>query len=462
MQRLFAITWLTLKAAVRFRLVIVLSVVLLAGVVLLPLVLKDDGTARGFTQILLTYTLSMITALLGFSTLWLACGTLARDVEEAQIQMVAVKPISRWQIWMGKWLGILVLNGFLLVLSGAAVYFLLQWRAQNLPEAQQRILQNEILVARGSIKPKVTDYRGQADQILRSRLQTQPLPEGADLDYVRRQILEQLRAQDQVVPPGYRRPWELEAGFTGQLPRDRPLFLRFRFNTAEIDAGGTYMGALVVGDFESPQAYRTAEMSLAADTFHEIPIPPTAFDGSGRLVVNFINRSDSLLLFPLEDGIEILYREGGFGLNFVRGIGIIFLWLSLLGAIGLAASSFLSFPVAAFVSVGVLIVGLSTGTIAQIIEQGTVGPVNHDTGVADQPMLIDYVALPIFKTTLSVLNLVRGFSPVDSLSSGRSISWGQMARAFFQIGVLMSGLVCVIGIVIFNRRELATAQGTQG
>src|SRR5438034_8246775 len=96
MQRLFAITWLTWKAALRFRLFLVVAVLLLAAVVGLPLLIKDDGTARGFTQILLTYTLSTITALLGLSTLWLACGTLARDIEECQMQIVAVKPIARW------------------------------------------------------------------------------------------------------------------------------------------------------------------------------------------------------------------------------------------------------------------------------------------------------------------------------------------------------------------------------
>ena len=56
---------------------LVLASLLLASVVALPLLIKDDGTARGFTQILLTYTLSTITGLLGLSTLWLACGTLA-------------------------------------------------------------------------------------------------------------------------------------------------------------------------------------------------------------------------------------------------------------------------------------------------------------------------------------------------------------------------------------------------
>ena len=109
MQRLLAITALTWKAAFRFRLFWVLAGLLIGSVIVLPLMLKDDGTARGFTQILLTYTLSVMTTLLGFATLWLSCGTLARDIEDCSMQMVAVKPIARWQIWLGKWLGILLL-----------------------------------------------------------------------------------------------------------------------------------------------------------------------------------------------------------------------------------------------------------------------------------------------------------------------------------------------------------------
>src|SRR5882762_7380368 len=97
MQRLFAIVTLTWRAAFRFKLFVVVAALLLAAVVGLPILIKDDGTARGFTQILLTYTLSTITGLLGISTLWLACGTLARDIEECQLQMVAVKPVARWQ-----------------------------------------------------------------------------------------------------------------------------------------------------------------------------------------------------------------------------------------------------------------------------------------------------------------------------------------------------------------------------
>src|ERR1700761_1125384 len=109
MQRLLAIAGLTWKAAFRYRLFWVLVALLLVAVAGLPMLVKDDGTAEGFVQIVLTYTLGAVTALLGICTLWLACGTLARDIEESQIQMVVVKPIARWQIWLGKWLGIVSL-----------------------------------------------------------------------------------------------------------------------------------------------------------------------------------------------------------------------------------------------------------------------------------------------------------------------------------------------------------------
>src|SRR5215472_5797030 len=152
MQRILAIAWLTWKAALRFKLFLVIAALLVLAVVGLPLIIKDDGSAQGFTQIILTYTLSTITTLLGLSTLWLSCGTLARDIEECQIQVVATKPVARWQIWLGKWLGIVSLNAALLAISGACVFALLQYRASKLPPDVQKTLREQILVARGSAR----------------------------------------------------------------------------------------------------------------------------------------------------------------------------------------------------------------------------------------------------------------------------------------------------------------------
>jgi len=151
-----------------------------------------------------------------------------------------------------------------------------------------------------------------------------------------------------------------------------------------------------------------------------------------------------------------LYREGGFALNFARALAIVLFWLALLAAIGLAAASFLSFPVAAFVSASLMIVAFSSGTLASTVESGTITGTNEETGESGKSVL-DYVIIPLFKGLLAVFKLVQGFSPVDALSTGRSIPWGTIGLAFAQIVLLMGGVVATFGMLAFSRRELAAA-----
>ncbi|HTY88767.1 MAG TPA: hypothetical protein VMB80_14965 [Candidatus Acidoferrum sp.] len=461
MQRLLAIAWLTWKAAFRFRLFLVLAALLLASVVALPLLIKDDGTARGFAQIFLTYTLSVITALLGLSTLWLACGTLARDIEECQMQVVATKPVARWQVWLGKWLGIMSLNAALLALSGACVCGLLQWRAAKLPDAEQKILREQILVARGSAKP-ATDpaaIEAETEKILQDRLKNNAVDK-ADVPQLRKQIRELIKADLQLVPPGYSRSWQIDLGLAKNFLHGRPLQLRVKFNAAQKSPSGTFVAFWQVGVPEKTQLWRSEAMSLAPDTFHEFQIPPDLYDREGMLTVMFVNLNSTSLLFPLDDGVEVLYPQSGFTLNFVRGLGIIFCWLALLATIGLAAASFLTFPVAAFFSLAVVVMMLSSGTLAEAVEAGTVVGGNGETGVMGHSPL-DVVLVPMFKGFLVVIQLVQNFSPVDALSTGRSIPWTELGRAFGQIVLLLGGVIGLTGILLFNRRELATAQGSQ-
>jgi hypothetical protein len=72
--------------------------------------------------------------------------------------------------------------------------------------------------------------------------------------------------------------------------------------------------------------------------------------------------------------------------------------------------------------------------------------------------VVDVVAIPVFRAVLEVINLAKDFSPIDALSTGRCVTWGELGRAFGQIVLLLGGGIGLIGIIIFNRRELATAQ----
>lgn len=463
MQRTLAIALLTWKAAFRFRLFLVVTVLLLGAVLGLPWMLHDPHfTAQEFTQVQLTYTLSAVTVLLGLATLWLACGTLARDIEECQMQVVVTKPIARWQIWFGKWLGLLSLNAALLAIAGACIYGQLMLQARKLDSKQQEVLRNEVLVARGVAREKsiAAELEAETKRILQERLAKDPVSK-ADLNEVMKQIREGLKAGVQSVQPGDQRAWRINLGVARHWLKGQPIFLRVKFNAADKSPTGTFATLWQVGEPEKTPVWQTpSPLRLAPDTFHEIEIPADHFDANGMLTILMVNPNPTTLVFPLEDGLEVLYREGGFGLNFIRGLGIIFCWMTLFATLGLAAASFLSFPVAAFVSLAALAMTLSTGTLSSVVEQGTVMGSNEETGEVGKS-IIDGVAVPLFHGMLQLINLAKDFSPIDSLSTGRSIPWPVLGKAFVQIVLLLGGGLIVLGIWTFSRRELATAQGTQ-
>jgi hypothetical protein len=109
-----------------------------------------------------------------------------------------------------------------------------------------------------------------------------------------------------------------------------------------------------------------------------------------------------------------------------------------------------------------MVVALSTGTLASTVEAGTVGFVNEETGqtqVGPITRALNMVLLPLFRGLLEVFKLVQAFSPVDALSTGRSIAWGTVGLAFVQIVLLLGGIVSLFGMFVFSRRELAAAHG---
>jgi len=372
---------------------------------------------------------------------------------------LTVKPIPRWKIWLGKWFGIILLNAFLLAFSSTAVYGITLWRAGKLSQAQQTLLQNEIFVARGSALPNYPDTTAYAEELYQQRLEENTNLAQMDPVQVRRQIAEQVDAMQQIVRPGYVRRWEIPIG-SPESVKDQPMFLRVKFFTSRPYDTATYDVLWELGPPETPQRMRR-QMDISPEAPIEFEIPPNLVDANGNLIVDLTNGSQIPLFFGLEDGMEVLFRQGGFGWNFIRGMLVILCWMGFLAAIGLAASSFLSFPVASFVSIALLIVGFSGGTLSQVIEQGGISGINHETGRKDSSSSLDQVAIVTSKALLGVINLVKDFSPISFLSTGRSVTPAMLFRALVQIVFFMGGLFAAFGIWSFYKVELATAQSNQ-
>lgn len=461
MKQLSAIAILTLKAAFRNKLVVVTGLLLIAAVTALPSIVKNDDTANGFIQIVLTYTLTVVVALLGFVTLWLACGTLARDVEECQMQVVAVKPVPRWKIWLGKWLGIMALNVIFLSLSGVIIYAMILWKADDLPPDQQAKLRQEVLVARAAVTEPVPDLEPQIEKVFQEARQREDVAQ-SDLWILRRHVEELVKREYQLVRPDHLRRWKLDFGSKKNSLKDQPLYVRIKFRTPQLmevnDDPNTYLTVWRVGDPDNPMRM-SKPMMLAPGAYHEFQIPPNLVSEDGILTIDMENRSDTPLYVPLDDPLQVLYRESGFAVNFARGMVILFCWLGLLAIIGLSAASYLSFPVAAFCALSILIIGFSTGTISATLKEGSILGIDYnDTQQTVSPVL-DTILLPVFRGLLQIIKLAKDFSPIDSLSTGRSITWFELARAVSQIVLLLGGIIAALGILAFNRRELATAQG---
>ena len=112
--RIMSIAQLTFRETVRSRLLLSLAVALAFVTIGMPMILKGDGTPAGLAQMTLYYTLGTAFGILAVASLWIACSRISGDIRIRTMQLVRVKPVCAWQIWLGKWLGLLLLNAILL------------------------------------------------------------------------------------------------------------------------------------------------------------------------------------------------------------------------------------------------------------------------------------------------------------------------------------------------------------
>ena len=93
--------------------------------VLLPvmgLTATGDGTLKGRLQTFVSYGLSLTGLLLSLLTIIVSIYAITSDIEHRQIYTVVTKPIRRYQIILGKVLGVIVLDVALLTLFAGIVY----------------------------------------------------------------------------------------------------------------------------------------------------------------------------------------------------------------------------------------------------------------------------------------------------------------------------------------------------
>jgi hypothetical protein len=451
-QRLLAVAGLTIKTAFRFKLIPWLLLILTAAVFCIPYLITHDGTAEMFAQVQLTYSLMAITLILGISTVWLSCGVMTQDFERHHIILLVSKPVTRWEIWTGKWLGIFLLNAALMIISGVCIYTLLMFHARGLSSDELKRLQTSTLTSRASIKETPPDVESEIEQLYKKRAQDADVA-ALDPSFVREKLREEVQWLNQLVKPQHRRIWNLDVGsHSVKNASDALIQLRVKFYASWFEETNEHPTVWVVGNPDSPARWEK-QLNLSPMTTHEWSVPASLIDTDGILHVECHNYTESSLVFKVEDGLEVLVEDGSFLWNYTKGLVLLLAWMTLLSALGLWAATFASLPVATFIILTLVLIVSSEQLLKSIVVEGTVSSVDEHSGNASWTYL-DWLMVPLFTGVYHFTETLRSLSPIERLVTGRNISTMAMLQQLALLCGLLSGLLAGCGIYIFQRKEL--------
>ena len=481
MRRIWAIARNTITQGIRMKVALVLILFLLVVVPALPFLLKTDGTQPGQVRIVLTYSLTLAGGLLSILTLFLSTATLCSEFKGKQIYLLDPKPVPRWQILAGKWLGVMVLNAALLLLMGGGAYALIRYLARPLPgrEREYAELRANLLVARRSQKPEPPDVSKEAAAEYEKRKKAKTLPTQKTEAWIRDELRQMLQRRANTVRHRQIHWWQ----FKGLPKLDREgllVTIRFKHHTVSMPERAELRGVWSVGVnperakanpgiggklYEFPRSDRIRsfhQFSVPADCIPEDGILDVGYRNVkwsriGRAYVHRMGETQPAAQFPGDDGIEVLYPAGGIAANFARGLFVILMRLALLAAVGLFAASFCTFPVAALLALTIYGLGLSVGFIAEVMKE--VNVIGESLGVPPPGTPEHWINLYMRQSVVGIVKFLAPdfshYNPVPFLEEGRMITWGLVGQAFGLLLLIRGGIVAAFGCLIFHFREVA-------
>ncbi|MCS6772390.1 MAG: ABC transporter permease [Kiritimatiellae bacterium] len=432
-RRILAIAAITVRSAVRSKMVVCLLALMAAAVVGLPLTLKGDGTAEGQLRIVLNYSLGAAFGLLALSSLWAGALSISEEIEQKQIHLVAVKPVTCMEIWLGKWLGIMAINTVLLAAAFAATLALLP---RDLLDAQSDKRGDWQLVFQ-PVSPVEENLESAAQALLEERIRSGAYPADVNQQVALRQIRQELLARSSAVAPGRRKDWSFQL--------DRPIRaaesvrIRFRASPSQLNLSGSE--GIWIASVSGATVWQT-NVTFIPQSVQVVDVPAGVLAGARELTLSFVNRdsSNQTLIFDPADGIRVLLPAGGFYGNCARAFVMLLTRLAFLSAVGVTSGALFSVPVALFMAVAFLLSVQLAGYTAEFR--------SDERGV-----------LAVLERTGEILRValhpLRTPPALDLVATGMLVEGRDLLRVFGVQALAYGGLFAGLGAGILSRRELA-------
>jgi hypothetical protein len=457
--RSFGVAQSFLREATHNKIAIVLLVLMLLIIAGLPFIVGETDRLQYRIQQFLSYSLGLTGILLSLLTILLACATLSSEIRDKQIFTVMVKPIDRGSYLLGKWIGIVLLNAVLLLVAGGAIYGFVTVYLFNQPARDQLdalAVTEQVLTARVAAQPTPPE---EADNEVAKRL-NRLLDDQSDayieqrggMAAVEQEIRQQVLTEWRSLGPYGRTRYQSIYVFTDMAKAKqigRSVQLEYKIKVSgEMSDRQTRIWWGANGRMLTPEPRQ-----VPANIKQTELIPVDWIDETGRLELLAVNANpQASISFPAEDGMQLLYTVDRFGPNFARGMVMIWFKLAFLAALGLAAATFLGFPVAALSCVLVFAAASASHFILESLRY--FGSPQSEVGVRIVSVVMKWIA-----TGFTVpLEKYGQFRPIGSLVEGRYIAWGAVGGCALWIGLLWTGVAGLAGWLIFQRKELARVQ----
>ncbi|MDX2116506.1 MAG: hypothetical protein SFZ24_12925, partial [Planctomycetota bacterium] len=248
------------------------------------------------------------------------------------------------------------------------------------------------------------------------------------------------------IPPGGAKAYLFIGLADARSPGANPrVTLRYRVNAGSNDPTAIYRVRFYIN-----QVLFERQVALAASQTLLFDKRLIDEDGTVTLVVENDRENPRELAFP-PDGLEVLYSSGDYATNFVRIMFVMWVKLGFTAAVAIAASTFLSFPVACLVAMTVLFAAESAGYLKESLDYYV--SMTKD-GIDYVALVVRVIAVPISR----VFQVYAELKPTAKLVDGRLLGWGPLLSSSL---VLIAWAAAVLGLgwAIFRQRELATYSG---
>ncbi|MFA5251590.1 MAG: hypothetical protein WC454_03270 [Phycisphaerae bacterium] len=456
MRSIWAVAINTLKQAIRMKTALIFIILLIVLLPTMGVAMTGDGTLKGKLQTFVSYSFSLTGLLLSLLTIVVSVYSLTSDIQQKQIYTVLTKPIRRFQFLLGKLLGIIMLDAALLVLFSAVIYTVIIYTPKFYKASQAELIQadNEFFTARVGLFPPEDDVKEETEDTYKKLEETGQLPAGitdnkASRENYKKNIEHSIKFRKRAVAVGHELVWE----FNNVKPIDpnQSLFIRFKYEVSTNPHDLQVFGTWFAGDdrqfkygTDAQTPFYISDRKDLIRTFHEIEVPANAVAEDGYLAVRFFNpplNNNIVVIFPPEDGPEVLYKANTFTANFLRGTLLILLRLIFLACLGILASTFLSFPVAILFCLTIFFAGTISGFCLE----------SFDYLSKNLSSVYSYTIKPITQ----LLPQFDQLNPARFLIPARLLRWSLIARAVVSLIGIKALLLWLAALLIFSYKEIA-------